>query len=175
MTAKKKAKAGYRKPPVEHRFKPGQSGNPLGRPPGVKPFEFCDYGREEYLDGALMRFYVLGPDKETIAYFTSATHAVWFTDIANKMYRRPKVTKDEKVHLYHVAKAGKVFNVIGPNGVIYATCLSVDSAKAITNIENRKITKPNARKKPETRGDAVNGKLVPVRQGTRFNRMSGED
>jgi hypothetical protein len=25
-------KVGYRKPPIEHRFKPGQSGNPRGRP-----------------------------------------------------------------------------------------------------------------------------------------------
>jgi hypothetical protein len=29
---------GYRKPPREHQFKPGQSGNPKGRPRGSKSF-----------------------------------------------------------------------------------------------------------------------------------------
>jgi len=32
--ASKKRKTGYKKPPVENQFKPGQSGNPSGRPPG---------------------------------------------------------------------------------------------------------------------------------------------
>jgi hypothetical protein len=30
-------KAGYKKPPAKHRFKPGKSGNPRGRPKKVKP------------------------------------------------------------------------------------------------------------------------------------------
>jgi Family of unknown function (DUF5681) len=29
-------KTGYGRPPIEHRFKPGQSGNPRGRPKGKK-------------------------------------------------------------------------------------------------------------------------------------------
>lgn len=33
---KKKQKVGYGKPPAEHRFKPGQSGNKKGRPKGSK-------------------------------------------------------------------------------------------------------------------------------------------
>lgn len=31
-----KGEVGYGKPPAEHRFKPGQSGNPRGRPKGAK-------------------------------------------------------------------------------------------------------------------------------------------
>ncbi|MDO8978721.1 MAG: DUF5681 domain-containing protein [Afipia sp.] len=34
MSERKEAKVGYRKPPAETRFKPGQSGNPNGRPKG---------------------------------------------------------------------------------------------------------------------------------------------
>jgi hypothetical protein len=33
MSRKPKSKVGFKKPPAEHRFKPGQSGNPGGRPP----------------------------------------------------------------------------------------------------------------------------------------------
>ena len=36
---RKRAKVGYRNPPESTRFKPGQSGNPDGRPKGVKNFE----------------------------------------------------------------------------------------------------------------------------------------
>lgn len=32
----KRTDVGYRRPPAEHRFKPGQSGNPRGRPKGKK-------------------------------------------------------------------------------------------------------------------------------------------
>jgi len=34
--ADKSSTAGYGKPPPEHRFKPGQSGNPKGRPKGTR-------------------------------------------------------------------------------------------------------------------------------------------
>jgi hypothetical protein len=33
---KKKKKVGYKRPPEETQFKPGESGNPAGRPPGSK-------------------------------------------------------------------------------------------------------------------------------------------
>ena len=36
---RKRAEVGYGKPPESTRFKPGQSGNPKGRPKGVKNFE----------------------------------------------------------------------------------------------------------------------------------------
>jgi hypothetical protein len=34
----KKTTVGYRRPPIEHQFKPGQSGNPSGRPKGARNF-----------------------------------------------------------------------------------------------------------------------------------------
>jgi uncharacterized protein DUF5681 len=37
--ARKRAAVGYRKPPKRTQFKPGQSGNPNGRPKGVRNFE----------------------------------------------------------------------------------------------------------------------------------------
>ena len=37
--ARKRGQVGYRKPPEGTRFKPGQSGNPKGRPKGVRNFE----------------------------------------------------------------------------------------------------------------------------------------
>ena len=36
---KKHYSVGYKRPPAEHRFKPGQSGNPAGRPPGRRSFQ----------------------------------------------------------------------------------------------------------------------------------------
>jgi hypothetical protein len=33
-----KTTVGYRRPPIEHQFKPGQSGNPSGRPKGARNF-----------------------------------------------------------------------------------------------------------------------------------------
>ena len=33
------SKVGYGKPPREHQFKPGQSGNPRGRPKGARGFK----------------------------------------------------------------------------------------------------------------------------------------
>jgi hypothetical protein len=39
------SKVGYRKPPVESRFKPGRSGNPSGRPKGAVSFR-ADFAAE---------------------------------------------------------------------------------------------------------------------------------
>ena len=35
---KKRTDVGYGRPPIEHKFKPGQSGNPFGRPKGARRF-----------------------------------------------------------------------------------------------------------------------------------------
>lgn len=37
--AKKPYSVGYKRPPLEGRFKPGQSGNPAGRPKGTRNFQ----------------------------------------------------------------------------------------------------------------------------------------
>lgn len=41
---KKRSDVGYRRPPIEHRFKPGESGNPSGRPKEAPRFaaDLCD-------------------------------------------------------------------------------------------------------------------------------------
>src|SRR3954468_4797270 len=39
------SKVGYKKPPVESRFKPGRSGNPSGRPKGAVSFR-ADFAAE---------------------------------------------------------------------------------------------------------------------------------
>ena len=42
MSEQEEEKVGYRKPPAKTRFKPGQSGNPSGRPKIIGPFrEAC--------------------------------------------------------------------------------------------------------------------------------------
>ena len=39
MTETKADTVGYKRPPKEHRFRPGQSGNPGGRPKGARSFK----------------------------------------------------------------------------------------------------------------------------------------
>jgi hypothetical protein len=100
-------KVGYRKPPKEHRFKPGQSGNRKGRPKGTKNTgtllrELLDRKVEVRSDGARRRISVREAILTRFAQAAlngdtkSAAFLLQRYDMLEEIHEPAKVTRDEQ-------------------------------------------------------------------------------
>jgi hypothetical protein len=100
--AKRDYKVGYKRPPVETRFKPGHSGNPAGRPKGRRNLQTAI---RQYLDAEIQ--VSIGQRKQTMSRLDALVHRVFNAAIAG----------DIKA-FQHALSLAKLYDAEGPGELV---------------------------------------------------------